>query len=349
MLGGTSKSTRKHEETRGNTESPLFSPVSRQTRAFFPPDLLGPRRAGPMHPPRDLCRWVGAVVLPASGGRLFPPLLAPRALPRFVINRQLATRAGLSEAPFRARVARGQALRSRDAVELNLWTSTPKRLLFLTRVHTAVHADTFDARLTELGLSPSQVPVVRALPAPLWPWPRAHTRGPVHALVTNWMAAHYAANHGRHAPLPAWKPAIKTLAASRYPPLRPGPRGCPPPDVGRRVRPRAATAHARAARRRLNQPLCAPRRAFAARARPGRTLPLFPAGRLLQPGGLAHRRGPGPHTTQTPVPNQGRGPIKGPAAARRDDRPPPRRTLLGLMARVDAPRCRGLTPAPGVP
>lgn len=42
------------------------------------------------------------------------------ALTRYVANRQLATRAGLSEATFRDRVARVQALRSLYAVELNL-------------------------------------------------------------------------------------------------------------------------------------------------------------------------------------------------------------------------------------
>ena len=144
------------------------------------------------------------------------------ALTRFVINRQLATLAGLREATFRARVARVQAIRSRNPVELNLWLRTPKCLQFLTRVHTAVHTDTFDAELTELGLSPSQVPVVLALPAPLWHWLRAHSLDQVLALVTNCMAALYAANYGHYELLPAWKPLIKELAASRYTPFDPG-------------------------------------------------------------------------------------------------------------------------------
>ena len=144
------------------------------------------------------------------------------ALTRYVVNRQLAALAGLSEATFRARAARVRALRSRNPVELNLWISTPERLHFLTRVHTAVHTGTFDARLTELGLSLSQVPVVLALPAPLWHWLRAHSLDQVHALVTNWMAALYAANHGRHDLLPAWKSTIKELATSRYASFDPG-------------------------------------------------------------------------------------------------------------------------------
>lgn len=64
--------------------------------------------------------------------------------------------------------------------------------------------------------------MVLALPAPLWHWLRAHSLDQVHALVTNWMAAHYAANHGRYDLLPAWKPTIKKLAASQYTPFDPG-------------------------------------------------------------------------------------------------------------------------------
>ena len=144
------------------------------------------------------------------------------ALTRHVINRQLATLAGLSEATFRSRVARVHAFRTRNPVDLNLWISTAKRLDFLTQVHTAVRTETFDASLTALGLSPSQVPVVLALPAPLWHWLRGHFLAQVYALVANWMAALYASNHGRYELLPSWQKEIKQLAASRYTPFDPG-------------------------------------------------------------------------------------------------------------------------------
>lgn len=137
-----------------------------------------------------------------------------------VVNRLITKLAKLSEQDILQRVARVEQIRTRSAT-ISLFISSAKRLRQLKELHTAVQSEQFTSGLTEFEISPSWVPFLLELPAPLYAWLKANSWDGIEAQVVNWMAVLYAANCRRDDMLAKLKPVIKQLALTYYSPFDP--------------------------------------------------------------------------------------------------------------------------------
>lgn len=139
--------------------------------------------------------------------------------PGIVLNRLVTKLAKLSEQELLHRVARVEQIRTRSAT-ISLFISSAKRLTQLKELHAAVQSEQLTAGLAGFEMSPSWVPFLLELPAPLYTWLKANSWDAIEAQVVNWMAVLYAANCRRDDMLAKLRPTIKQLAL-RYSPFDP--------------------------------------------------------------------------------------------------------------------------------